>query len=197
MKSEAYGLYSNKGELSPLLPDFVAASILEVDFSKLKKLGINHVLIDLDQTLRRIGSRNIDHEVLTLLRKLRQSNAFTSINLMTNNYWPKRFASALDIRAFTPYWEGVRPIRKPNRKFFERVLKELEAQPAEVVMIGDKVRADIVGANKSGLMTVLVSPRGRDYIFDRLLLSRLRERRSLSHARESIKDKLRRLRKSS
>jgi len=196
MKPEAFGLYAAKGELSPQLPDFIASSILEVDFSKLKKLGVKHVLIDLDQTLRRIGSRKIEDDVLTRLRNLQHSHTFESINLVTNNYWPKRFASALGIKAFTPYWEGVHPIRKPNRKFFERVLRNLNAQPAEAVMIGDKVRADIVGANKTGLMTILVNPRGRDYFFVRLLLSRLRERRSLSQARQNIKEKLRRLRKS-
>ncbi len=186
MKSEAYGHYEQKGELSPMLPDFSAPSILDVDFTKLKQIGVNHVLIDLDQTLRRIGSRKLENDVLTKLRNLQLSGTFKSINIVTNNYWPKRFATALGIAAFTPYWEGIRPIRKPNQKFFNRVLNALDSQPNESVMIGDKVRADIMGANNAGLLTILVSPRGRDYLFDRILLSRLRERHSLTRARASL-----------
>lgn len=186
MKPEAYGQYEKKGEVSALLPDFIASSILEVDFAKLKALGIKHVLIDLDQTLRRIGARKIEDNVLAALLKLEQQKVFSSINLVTNNYWPKRFAKAMGITAFTPYWEGLRPIRKPNRKFFQRVLLTLNANPNEAVMIGDKVHADIMGANNAGMMTILVSPRGRDYLFDRLLFSRLRERRSLNRARATL-----------
>ncbi len=192
MQPEAYGLYSHKSELSPSLPDFVASSILEVDFAKLNTIGIKHVLIDLDLTIRRIGSRHIEQEVLLTLQKLQQAGHFRSISLMTNNYWAKRYADILGFGVFTAYWEGYRPIRKPNIKFFRRVLHDLAAEPSETVMIGDKVHADIRGANNAGLFTVLVKPRGRDYLFDRILLSRLRERRSLKKAREGIKAKLRR-----
>lgn len=190
MKPEAHGRYKTKGEISSLLPDFIAPSILEVDFVKLKRLGVKYILIDLDQTLRRIGSWHIDDTVLVALRNLKQGGSFKSISLVTNNYWPKRFASALGITAYTPFWEGLRPIRKPNRKFFKRVLAALGAQPSEAVMIGDKLRADVIGANNAGMLTVLVSPRGRDYFFDRLLLSRYREKRSLKKARATLAARL-------
>ncbi len=186
MKPEAYGLYRHKGELTPILPDFVAPGILEVDFGRLKALGIKHVLIDLDLTLRRLGAKEIEHEILTVLRQLKKDRLFHSISLMTNNYRAKRYADAMGMPAFTAYWDKLRPVRKPNIKFFNRVLQTLRAQPAESVMIGDKVHADITGANNAGLYTVLVNPRGRDYWFDKLLLTRWRERRSLARARRSL-----------
>src|SRR5581483_5785570 len=151
MKPEAFGLYSRKGELTPILPDFVAPSILDVDFLQLKRLGIKHVLIDLDLTLRRVGAKEIEHEILSAFMQLKKDRVFRSISLMTNNYRAKRYADAMGLHAFTAYWENRRPIRKPNIKFFQRVLTSLRAKPAQSVMIGDKVHADIIGANNAGL----------------------------------------------
>ncbi len=191
MEPEAYGLYEQKGELSSLLPDFVSPSILDVDFGELKQLGIKHILIDLDLTIRRVGAREIETEIVNILMQLKQAKLFSSISLMTNNYRAKRYADAIGLRAFTAYWENYRPIRKPNIKFFQRVLTTLAAKPSQTVMIGDKVHADIIGANNAGLYTILVNPRGRDFWFDRLLLTRWRERRSLNQARLGLKGRRR------
>ncbi len=187
MQPEAYGLYKNKGELSPILPDFVTDNVLDIDFEYLRQLGLSHLLIDLDLTIRLVGAKEIEHEVKALFSKLKNAKLFKSIGIMTNNYRAKHFAESLGINAFTPFWEGVKPIRKPNTLFFHQVLKKLHAKPENTVMIGDKIHSDIVGANKAGLITVLVKPRGRDYWFDRLMLTRWREKRALKQARDSIK----------
>jgi predicted HAD superfamily phosphohydrolase YqeG len=47
-------------------------------------------------------------------------------------------------------------------------------------MIGDKLRGDVYGGNVSGLFTVLVKPNGHDYWYDRILFTRLRERRLMN-----------------
>ncbi len=188
MKREAFGLYKKKGQLPAILPDFVADNFLKVDFKELKQLGIKHILLDLDLTIRRVGARELEKDVLEFFRKLQDNRQFKSVNLVTNNRRAKRFADTLNIQAFMPYWEHARPIRKPNIKFFQRVLSALNAQPGQAAMIGDKVHADIVGANNVGMTTILVHPRGRDYWFDMLMLTRFRERYSIKKARHNIKN---------
>ena len=47
-------------------------------------------------------------------------------------------------------------IGKPSRLFFEMALKDLELSPAEVLMIGDDVESDIVGASNVNIQTCLV-----------------------------------------
>ncbi len=42
-------------------------------------------------------------------------------------------------------------IRKPNPKIFERVLSQWELQPAECVVVGDTLGADILGAQLAGM----------------------------------------------
>jgi HAD superfamily hydrolase (TIGR01662 family) len=49
-------------------------------------------------------------------------------------------------------------LRKPNPAIFERVLQAWHLPPAECVMVGDTLGADILGAQLSGLHNVWFSP---------------------------------------
>ena len=51
--------------------------------------------------------------------------------------------------------------RKPNPKIFAAALKQAKLQPAETIFVGDSLRADIRGANRTGMISVLKDPSGR------------------------------------
>ena len=53
---------------------------------------------------------------------------------------------------------GVNPIvtGKPNPAIFKSALKELGANPADTLMIGDRLETDILGANNLGIQTAAV-----------------------------------------
>ncbi len=183
MRAVGYNETTDKVKISPYLPDFVADGILEVDFELLRSIGIKHLLMDLDQTLRQAYSRKLDTEVVDFFATLAQKKTFQSINIVSNNNRNlSRYAEPLQARIFQPFWHGLHMIRKPNPMFYARVLEELGADPKTTVMIGDKVRLDVAGANRLGIYTVLVKRRGRDYWFDYLFLARWREYRTLAEA---------------
>jgi putative hydrolase of the HAD superfamily len=50
-------------------------------------------------------------------------------------------------------------ISKPNPKLFKRACEALEVPPAQAIYVGDHPIKDIDGANKAGLVTVLVNRR--------------------------------------
>ena len=50
--------------------------------------------------------------------------------------------------------------QKPNRKIFDEVLGQLEAQPCDCVMIGDDFAVDIVGAKNAGIDQVYFNHNG-------------------------------------
>lgn len=186
MQTLAYSKHRDSETTSPYLPDFIAQDVMAIDFVKLRSLGIRHVVFDLDQTLRRAYSRRLESEIIAKLQEIMDSKLFASVTIMTNNQLSlRRFNQDLNLRTFQPYWRGIRIVRKPNVQFFQKVLDELGAKPQETVMIGDKVKADVLGANKVGMRTVLVKPLGRDYWFNTIILARIREARNYNKALEA------------
>jgi HAD superfamily hydrolase (TIGR01662 family) len=72
----------------------------------------------------------------------------------------------IDKTNLRPYFDfiltsAVAGVRKPNPKIFEQALNFWGARPEQVVMVGDLVDADVVGANQLGMASVWI-PRRAD-----------------------------------
>jgi len=52
-------------------------------------------------------------------------------------------------------------VRKPNRRIFELALQRLDVPAPQTLFVGDSPRADIRGANRAGLVSVLKDPSGK------------------------------------
>jgi HAD superfamily hydrolase (TIGR01458 family) len=81
--------------------------------------------------------------------------------LHKNRWWQTSRGPLLDSGAFVAgleYAAGVEAevVGKPTAAYFQAALAELGAAPAEAVMVGDDVDADIGGAKRLGLRAVLV-----------------------------------------
>lgn len=66
------------------------------------------------------------------------------------------------------YFKGVftaedAGVAKPNVAFFEHVLQQIGAKPQECLMIGDNLKADIIGAASAGIDSVYYNPFKRTY----------------------------------
>ena len=51
--------------------------------------------------------------------------------------------------------------RKPDRRIFQIALRRGNLQAEQTVFVGDSPRADVRGANRAGLISVLKDPMGR------------------------------------
>ena len=81
--------------------------------------------------------------------------------LHRNRWWQTAQGPLLDAGAFVAgleYAAGVdaEVVGKPTRAYFEAALSELGAEPAQAVMVGDDIEADIGGAKAIGMRAVLV-----------------------------------------
>ena len=81
--------------------------------------------------------------------------------LHKNRWWQTSKGPLLDSGAFVAgleYAAGVEAevVGKPTAAYFEAALAEVHATPAEAVMVGDDVEADIGGAKAIGMCGVLV-----------------------------------------
>lgn len=184
MKALAHSLDKKKVPEVSYLPDFTAENVADIDFELLKKLGVKHLLFDLDQTLRRPYSRHLEDAVIKLLKEVQSSRQFLSLNLVSNNQRKlHRFSEPIDANVYQPFRRGFKIIRKPNPAFFTYVLQSINTSPNRCVMIGDRLKADVLGGNRMGMYTIYIAKRGPiDYWFDWLLLTRLRDNRMLKDA---------------
>lgn len=157
------------------VPDYMANSVTDIDFARLAKEGIKYVAFDADSTL--VPYRGVKIAPSTLKHLMKQRKLFEkwciASNRITDDLEPLgRSIDAGVIRADIL-------IRKPDIRFFRYVLEYFQAEPEEVVMIGDKLIADVFGAQRAGFKTVWVEKLGRDSLLDRLIHLRKLEKRLL------------------
>ncbi|MBE5959691.1 MAG: HAD family hydrolase [Lachnospiraceae bacterium] len=62
---------------------------------------------------------------------------------------------------------------KPTEDFFKYILRDLQCNPGECLMIGDSIMNDVIGAKKAGMATCYYNPRNKevrsdccDYVID-------------------------------
>jgi HAD superfamily hydrolase (TIGR01458 family) len=81
--------------------------------------------------------------------------------LHKNRWWQTSRGALLDAGAFVAGLEyaaeaDAEIVGKPTAAYFESALAELQASPAEAVMVGDDIDADIGGAKQIGMRAVIV-----------------------------------------
>lgn len=151
------------------VPDYMAVSIEDIDFKRLSQEGVRFVAFDADSTLVPYRGIEISTSTREFLRKQRHlfKNWCIASNRITNDLQP--LADSIDATVI----RATLTVRKPQRRFFRWVLRHLGASPAEVVMIGDKLIADMYGGKRAGFKTVWVEHMGKDGPVDRI--SRIRQ----------------------
>ena len=139
------------GLLERLLPDEELESIFALDVERLRALGKRGIIFDLDNTLGRRGSSELDERVLRLLTEL--EGAGFRIGVLSNSSLARR---RIEEKL------GDHPVlfsaRKPRRGGFRRMLNAMGLKPDEVVMVGDQLFTDVWGAKRLGIYAILVQP---------------------------------------
>ncbi|HUP14282.1 MAG TPA: HAD-IA family hydrolase [Niastella sp.] len=157
------------------VPDYMAKSLRDVDFKLLKQQGVRYIAFDADSTLVPFREKALSAETKEFLQKQRKlfDRWCIASNRITNDLLP--LAESMDAQVI----RATLLVRKPQRRFFERVLQHFGGKPHEIAMIGDKLIADMYGGKKAGLTTVWVERIGRDSWWDRHIFHTRRWERRL------------------
>lgn len=158
-----------------LRPDAVVASVTEVTPAFLQARGVRAVMVDLDDTLLASGSDILDPLFRTWLGSL--SEAGVKVLILSNGKRTRvaRWAEELGV-------VGLALIGKPLRRAFHSGLAQLGTRAQETAMVGDQLFTDVLGANRVGMVSILVQPLSAGGLFHTRLLRRL-ERRLLRRYR--------------
>jgi len=134
-----------------ITPDLRLESVLELSLDRLRALGIDALLLDVDCTLKRYRRQEIPAEVAAWLKEL----AGAGIGLcLVSNGWSKRIgklAAKLDLpfvaRALKPF-----PCR------LRKAVRQMKFPRKRTAMVGDQLFADVLAARLAGLLSILVQP---------------------------------------
>ena len=129
--------------------------IYAISQSELQKKGINCLLLDVDGTLENRKSNMIPKSVRNWII---ESKKFFSLYLISNNPSKKRIANiAKELNLRYKYNAS-----KPRKKVTLTAIKEIDTEPKNIAIIGDRIFTDIIVGNRCNIKTILVKRLKRD-----------------------------------
>lgn len=134
-----------------LKPDLYYNNIYEIDYEQLWNNGIRAFLFDIDNTLATYDNAYPDEKLMLMLSKLK-NKGFKVYFLSNNNKERVRLFSEF---AGLPYKARA---CKPLKFFIKRAIKQLGETKNTVVLVGDQLFTDVWGANRLGILSILVNP---------------------------------------
>lgn len=136
--------------MEKLRPDIYQKSILDIHFNLLKEEGIKVLLLDMDNTILKYKTSEIEKTIMQLIKALKTQ---FKVILFSNSprFKVKKIAKQLDV----PF---IGLALKPSKRGFKKVFKKYKVLPEEVAIIGDQLFTDIKGGNKVDITTILVDP---------------------------------------
>ena len=137
-----------------LTPHWVFDDYTAVTPDFLRAHGVTLLLTDLDYTLAPKSVREPDDAVRAWLAAL--AAAGVTVAVLSNNRSPRRvqrFCAGLGI-------DFVGHAQKPSRKGYRRALEKFKTPQEHTAMLGDKLLTDILGAKRSGVLALMVEPKG-------------------------------------
>lgn len=132
-------------------PTAALKSVLELTPEILGKMGVEALILDLDNTLTTHNNPHPAKGVPEWLDEMR--NAGIKLLIVSNNHAPRvePFAKALKLD-FVP--EGAKPLPKG----YNIAVKKFGLPKEMVCAVGDQIFTDILGANLAGIKSVFVYP---------------------------------------
>lgn len=153
-------------------PDLYYTSVTAIDMEGLRRSGVRHLLVDLDNTLMPRDTSEIPSGVRAWIDALPAEGMAAC--LVSNNWHAHVAEVAAEIGL-----PIVAKALKPFPSAFRKGLAVLGSTQSEAAVIGDQVFTDVLGGNLLGLTTVLVAPQSTSDLPHTLLLRRI-ERRVLA-----------------
>lgn len=113
------------------------------------------IVFDVDQTLVVYGETIVQEPITTLVKTIKERYKcclLSNYKAGGKNNRLEKISELLDIKLI------LSKEKKPSPVAFHTALSFLQLKPHEVVMVGDRIFTDIMGANAYGLYTVLQKP---------------------------------------
>ncbi len=132
-------------------PTWMVHSIYSITPEQLEKNNIKAVLTDLDNTLIAWDHPEATEESILWIERMEAAGI--PVVILSNNSGD-RVQKVADYLSLEYIPRGL----KPSRRGFRKAEEILNLPKEQVVMVGDQVLTDVLGANRFGMRNVLVKP---------------------------------------
>lgn len=141
-----------------LYPDFYLNNILDITIPFLKENNIQGLILDVDNTLIDFDKRLLEGAENWV--QMLKENGIKLCILSNSNQKEKveKVATKLQI----PYFYFA---KKPLKSGFKKAKEILELENKQIAAVGDQIFTDVIGANRSHMISILVNPIGEKDIW--------------------------------
>ena len=142
-----------------IYPDAYLKNVQEITIQFLIENKIKALILDVDNTLIDYY-KNLSEDVVNWANELQGQGIKLYILSNTNKKEKvEKVANKLEI----PYKLFA---KKPSRKGFKQIQKELKISSENIGVVGDQIFTDVIGGNRSNMFTILVDPvTSKDYFY--------------------------------
>ena len=134
-----------------LYPKELLNNVEEITIELIQKNKLKALILDVDNTLIDYN-KNISEEKIKWAKSLKGQGV--KLYILSNSNKKEKVqnvANKLEI----PY---ILFAKKPLKKGFLKIQKELNLKPEEIGVVGDQIFTDIIGGNRCKMFTILVEP---------------------------------------
>ena len=134
-----------------IYPNLYLKNVQEISIDILKKNEIKALILDVDNTLIDYY-KNLSKEIIEWAESLKSQGILLYILSNTNKKQKvEDVANKLNIK-FKMF------AKKPFKKGFIQISKELKIEPEFIGVVGDQIFTDVIGGNRCKMFTILVDP---------------------------------------
>jgi len=134
--------------------------VIHLSADILKQHQLQGLILDVDETLVPLKSRQASDELITWVEEIRQ---VAKIWLVSNNLRENRIGGIAKSLAL-PYILGA---RKPSRKRLREAADGMQLPVDQIAMVGDRIFTDVLAGNRLQMFTILVEPMVDPAVVDR------------------------------
>ncbi len=169
-----------------IFPDIFLNSLFDITPSLLKKIGIEALILDVDNTLRACGSVVPCDEVICWVNSMKLAGI--RMVIASNNFKKSIEPFALKLQLDYVFFSC-----KPLTFGLNRAAKKLKCSRNKIAVVGDQIFTDVVAGNLKGFRTFLIAPifeeRGLFFKIKRWLEGYIVRRCRISRIKDEVKVK--------
>ncbi len=132
-------------------PTVYRRRITDLTVTDLQRLGVQGILLDIDNTLTTHDNPELDTRVSAWLDAMRQAGFALTVVSNNRDERVRPFAEAIGLA----YQARA---AKPLPRGYRAAARSMGLAPRQCVAVGDQIFTDILGANLAGMKSVLLEP---------------------------------------